>query len=92
MGCCLIGCLGALWPRVTLVLIWIFARVIPEQAFTTSLWPLLGFFFLPTTTLAYELCRYYLHGVDNPWSLVILALAFLHDIGHLGAGARGARG
>mgnify|MGYP001547161269 CR=1 FL=1 len=87
MGCCLIGCIGAVWPRLALILIWIFSRTIPQQTFATYVWPILGFIFLPATTLVYELCHFYLHGIDNPITLVLLA--FLHDVGSVGAGARG---
>jgi len=88
MGCCLVAILGALWPRVTLILIWLLNPAVPQAAFQTSVYPMLGFIFLPATTLVYELAKYF-HGgsLDGFW-LLLLALAFLHDIGHVGAGLR----
>jgi hypothetical protein len=90
MGCCFFAIIGALWPRVTLVLIWFFSPAIPHNAFRTSLWPCLGLVFLPTTTLTYELIKYFhpTHGIDNGY-LLFLAIAFLYDIGHVGLGMKG---
>ena len=48
-------------------------------------WPVVGFIFLPATTLAYELCKARLGGIDSPLCLTLLGLAFLHDLGHFGA-------
>ena len=89
MGCCFFAIIGALWPRVALVCVWFFNVEIPQKAFATQLWPVLGFFFLPTTTLAYELIKWYhpTHQVDNEW-LALLAVAFLYDLGHVGLGMR----
>lgn len=82
MGCCLMALFGALWPRVGLVCVWLFFPAIPGKAFSTNLWPIAGFFFLPTTTLAYELIKANVGSIDNPW-LIVLALALLHDLGQL---------
>lgn len=84
MGCCLFAIIGTLWPRLALIGIWLFAPHIPATAFQTIRWPLLGFFFLPTTTFAYELIKYNWGSIDSPGGLIFMALAFLYDIGHLG--------
>ena len=39
-------------PRVVLLLVAIFSHYL-GWAYETVLWPVVGFFFLPTTTLAY---------------------------------------
>lgn len=49
---CLVLILALFIPRVTLVLIWLFSNYL-GRAYQTVLWPLLGFFFMPLTTLAY---------------------------------------
>jgi hypothetical protein len=41
------------WPRLFLLLFWIFDDELPRRAFDTSIVPVLGFFVLPWTTLAY---------------------------------------
>ncbi len=88
MGCCLFAILSALWPRVILLAIWFLWPAVPKAAFQSELYPLLGFIFVPTTTLAYELIKYNNGGAIDGWWLILLALAFLHDIGHVGAGMR----
>jgi len=85
MGCCLVWILAAVWPRVTLAVIWLFANDIPRAAFKGQVWPVVGFIFLPATTLAYEICKARLGGIDSPLCLTLLGLAFLHDLGHFGA-------
>ncbi|HUO09934.1 MAG TPA: hypothetical protein VM008_16640 [Phycisphaerae bacterium] len=91
MGCCLFAIIGAIWPRLALIFIYLFTTL-PQLVFKTTLWPLLGFLFVPTTTLAYELCVHYLGRLeDNLWSLLIVLLAFLHDLTQLGLARRPAR-
>ena len=83
MGCCLLVIFGAVWPRLVLAFLYFFSQI-PGRVFKTTLWPLLGFVFLPATTLAYELCITYLGAIDNIWCLITVFLAFLHDLGQLG--------
>ena len=83
MGCCLFALIGAIWPRLVLIFLY-FLTVIPHQVFRTTLWPLLGFLFLPTSTLAYELCLFYIGPIENVWCLLIVLVAFLHDLTQLG--------
>jgi hypothetical protein len=47
---CLIGCLALSAPRFAIVLVVLFSDYI-GRAFTTGLWPFLGFLFMPVTTL-----------------------------------------
>jgi hypothetical protein len=83
---CLFALLGAFFPRVALVLLWVFTNEV-DQAYEGWILPLLGLFLLPLTTLVYALLWAPLGGVDGiEWFWV--ALAFLFDIGALGAGAR----
>jgi hypothetical protein len=85
MGCCLIAIIGAVWPRLLLALIYFFAPAIPAKAFHTALAPLLGFVFLPATTLAYEVAVYYWGPVQgNPVALGVLGVALLSDLSQLG--------
>ena len=91
MGCCLVAIIGAVWPRLALVFIYFFTTI-PQQVFKTALYPLLGFIFVPTTTLAYALCVHFMGPLEgNVWSMVIVGLAFLHDLGQLGVLRRSKR-
>jgi hypothetical protein len=87
---CAVGCLFAIlsgfFPRLGLALVWIVTDEV-DQAYDTWVLPALGLIFLPLTTLVYALLWVPLGGVDGiEWFWV--ALAFLFDIGALGAGAR----
>jgi hypothetical protein len=83
---CFIVLLGALVPRITLVLLYLFTE------WTKVLHPawlaLLGFLFLPYTTLAYVAIARYSGSVsvDNMAHLVIMLVALLIDVGAWGGG------
>lgn len=81
---CLLGLLGLITPRVVIVVLVIFTDYI-GRAFDSFLWPLLGFFFLPTTTLAWAWAtntRGEVAGVH----LIVVVLAVLLDLGVIGGG------
>jgi hypothetical protein len=87
---CLFALLSGLFPRIGLACLWIFTSEV-DQAYDGWILPLLGLIFLPLTTLVYALLWAPLGGVDGiEWFWVVLA--FLFDIGALGAGARSRRG
>jgi hypothetical protein len=88
MGC-LIALLGLITPRVVMVLLWLFTNYL-SRAFDTFIWPLLGFIFLPTTTLAYAVAKNSFNGLRGI-GLVIFVLGILLDFGLLGGGARSRR-
>ena len=72
-------------PRVAIVLVVIFSDFL-GRAYETTIWPLLGFCFLPLTTLAWAWAineRGSLAGIH----LVVVILAVLIDLGLLGTGA-----
>ena len=78
MGCFLV--LIALFSsRFALVLMWLFTNRLSD-AFDSTLGPLLGFIFLPWTTLMYALLWGSHHSVGGfEWFLV--AFGFMMDIG-----------
>jgi hypothetical protein len=87
---CLLAILTGFFPRVGLLIVWIFTNEV-DQAYDTFILPLLGLIFLPLTTLVYALFYTPIGGVDGiEWFWVVLA--FLLDIGALGAGARARSG
>ncbi len=82
---CLVGCLAFLAPRLAIVLLALFSDYL-ARAYETLLWPLLGFLFLPVTTLAYAFAR---NEVNNETTrTVIVVLAVLFDLGVIGRGLR----
>jgi hypothetical protein len=79
---CLIALLALLAPRVVIVLMVIFSDYI-GHAYQTILWPLLGFIFLPLTTLAYAFARNEAGSVEGLY-LVLVVVAVLFDLGTVG--------
>lgn len=86
MGCLLI-LLAAFLPRVAMVFIYLLTHWF--SVFSTVIWPLLGFIFMPYTTLAYMLGMVYNHHeITGAW-LVVLVIAVLVDLGsHKGSYSR----
>jgi len=75
-----------LFPRVVLVLMWFFSAYL-QRAFHGGLaLPVLGFFFLPLTTLVYawEINNHMPTAGNN---LIWLLIAVIFDLGGLGGGA-----
>lgn len=84
---CLVGCLALGAPRVAIVLVVVFSDFI-GRAYETTLWPLLGFFFMPMTTLAYAWAINSRGSVTGIY-LVVVVVAVLLDLGLVGgAGSR----
>jgi len=77
--------LGAFFPRIALVLIWLFTDVIFRAFSGEWILPLAGIVLLPYTTLAYVLV-FWATGevVGIGWAFVILGLVF--DIGSYTSG------
>lgn len=86
---CLLGCLAIFFPRIAIVLIWLFSNYF-QHAYQTWVWPLLGFIFMPVTMLAYALAINANGRLDGVW-LVIFVIAVLVDLGLIGGGARSTR-
>jgi len=89
MGCLLVV-IGLALPRVLMFFIWLLTDWF-GRGFETRLWPILGFIFLPYTTLAYLAAMLNNnHALSGLW-LVLFILAILVDIGNWGGGRAAAR-
>jgi len=84
--CCVLVLLALVGPRLTLFLLWLFSDYL-SRAYGSFVIPLLGFIFLPWTTLAYAFAQNSLGGASGVGLLVII-LGVLVDIGVLGGGAQ----
>ena len=73
-------------PRVALVVVWLFSDYL-TRAYATWLWPLLGFFVAPLTTLAYAWAKN-TYGAVEGLGLAAVVVAALIDLGLLGASRR----
>lgn len=72
-------------PRFAIILVVIFSDYI-GNAYQTVLWPLLGFFFMPVTTLAYA-WAFHENGSVSGIYLIVVVIAVLLDLGIIGGGA-----
>lgn len=86
MGC-LAVLLALLTPRFVMVVLWLFTDYL-TRAFGSGWWALLGFFFLPTTTISYAIAQNAFDGVRGG-GLVVLILGVAIDLGLLGGSGRG---
>jgi hypothetical protein len=79
---CLLVILFVAFPRIALLLIFFFSNYL-ERAYHGLILPLLGFIFLPLTTLAYA----WMTNTRQPTTglnLLILIIAVVIDLGGLG--------
>jgi hypothetical protein len=83
---CLLALLALATPRLVIVLVVVFSDWL-GSAYNFFLWPLLGFFFLPVTTLAYAWSIHTYGGMQG-LGLVAVILAFLVDVGLIGSSRR----
>jgi hypothetical protein len=89
MGCLVIA-VALFAPRLALFFIWLLTDWL-GRAYETVLWPLLGFFFMPYTTLVYMAAMLSDAHAVSGWWLGLLILAVLADAGAHGGAARGKR-
>jgi len=85
MGCIVI-LLALITPRVVLFVLWFFTDVL-SRAYHGWLWPTLGFFFLPVTTIMYAIAQNRFHGLKGG-GIVLFVVGILVDFGLIGGGRR----
>jgi hypothetical protein len=81
---CLLGAVALAFPRVVLFCVFLFSDYL-GRAYQSVLWPLLGFLFMPLTTLAYAWAINSNRSVEG-FYLAVVVLAVLLDLGLLGGG------
>ncbi len=83
---CLVVLIALAAPRLAIVLVVIFSDYI-GQAYQSVWVPLLGFFFLPLSTLTYAWAMHSRGGLEG-LPLVVFIIAVLVDLGVLGEGSK----
>ena len=78
MGCIYV-LLALVTPRVFMFFIWILTDWF-GRAYETTLWPLLGFIFMPYTTLAYMAAMLQNSHRVSGWWVVLVVVAVIADL------------
>jgi hypothetical protein len=86
MGC-LFVLFAVLLPRVVMVFVFLLTSWF-SQAYHTVIWPVLGFIFMPYTTLAYMVAMLENHHQLTGGWIVLIIVAVVLDLGGLGGSAR----
>jgi hypothetical protein len=81
---CLLVLIGIAFPRLAIVLLFLFTTVL-ERAYHSLLLVVLGFIFLPLTTIVYAWIVNGRHPLDGIY-LVAIIVAALADLGFLSQG------
>jgi hypothetical protein len=71
--------LALLTPRIMILVLWLFTNWL-DGMFTSSLWPIVGFIFLPTTLLWFTAVQHWFGGVWSLWPIVGLIISFAIDV------------
>lgn len=75
---CLVALIALLTPRLLIVGLWLLSDWF-VGVFDTILWPVLGFFFAPTTLLWYTAVQHWYGGEWGTLQIVVLVIALLID-------------
>lgn len=86
---CLLVLVAFFAPRLALAAMLVFSHAL-DHAYTSVLWPVLGFFFMPLTTLGYALAANAAGPEHGPsgFGFFMVLVASLVDLGVLGGGVR----
>jgi hypothetical protein len=76
---CLFAIFALATPRLVIILLWLFTSWF-RGMFTAAIWPVLGFFFLPTTLLWYTAVQHWFGGQWTLWPIVGLVVALMIDV------------
>ncbi len=82
---CLLLLLSLAFPRVVIVLMYLLSNYL-ERAYHSLLLIVIGFLFLPLTTIVYAWIVNSHHAVEGPY-LIAVIVCVLADLGMLGHGA-----
>jgi hypothetical protein len=66
-------------PRLVVFVLWLFTSWF-RGVFSAGFWPVLGFFFLPTTLLWYTAVHHWFAGQWTFWPIVGLVIALAIDV------------
>ena len=83
---CLLTLIAVFFPRLVIAGLFLFSSFL-HDAYQTWYWPLLGFLFMPFTTLGYAAAVNVAGGVTGLW-IVLIILTVLMDLGQASGAAK----
>lgn len=87
---CFLALLAVAFPRVAIVLLWLFTSFF-RGAYNGIVIPVLGFLFLPLTLIVYTYVERTYGGHLGTTQLVFVFIAVVLDLGLIGGGTMGRR-
>jgi hypothetical protein len=87
---CLLAIVALLTPRLLIVVLWLASNWF-KGLFDTVLWPVLGFFFLPTTLLWYTAVQHWFDGQWTLWPVVGMVISLMIDLSPASSRKKAAR-
>jgi len=82
---CIVVLIALLFPRILIVVLWLFTGWF-SGVFSSVFLPVLGFFFLPVTTLWYSVVINQYGGQWSTTNIIVMVLAIAIDMGSWGGG------
>ena len=82
---CALALIALLFPRILIAVLWFFTNWF-SGVFSSILWPVLGFIFLPVTMLWYSVVINNFGGVWSITNIIVMVLAVAIDMGSWGGG------
>lgn len=70
---------GLFLPRLLIAVLYLFYHWF-DGLFSTWIWPVIGFFFLPYTLLWYSVVMNWHGGVWGTWQVILLVIAVILDV------------
>ena len=80
---CLLALLAVAFPRIAIVLLWLFTNFF-TGLYQNVIIPVLGFLFLPLTLIVYTYLQKVHPGPMTPQQLIFLFIAVILDLGLVG--------
>ena len=87
---CLFAILAIAFPRIAIVLLWLFTSFF-NGVYQSLILPILGFLFLPLTLIVYTYLLNSHIGATSTQGLIFLFIAVILDLGLVGGGSMGRR-
>ena len=76
---CLAALIALITPRLLIVGLWLLTDWF-TGVFETMLWPLIGFFFAPTTLLWYSAVEHWFGGEWGPLQIIVVVITLMIDL------------